>query len=448
MSADSSRSAFTSDQEGTPIDSAQPETNFPMVWLDDVLCPQIPTDVEQTGIDRQIHLDLLMRLGLQIPTFTTDWVANQTQLPMQMVEALLWELKQDQLLEVMGQVGPFNYRYSLTQRGSDYATKASNFSGYVGPAPVSLEDYTQFLTLQQQQRPRITPEAVRDAFRDLVLPAQSVQVAGLAAASFRSLFLFGPPGNGKTSLGRSLHRVNEGGIWIPYCLCIEHHIVRIFDPQVHHLLPTPAGAYDRRWVYIQRPFIVVGGELAMSDLDLSFNPTVRYYEAPSHLKANGGTFLVDDFGRQRMNPTDLLNRWIIPLEHQIDFLTLHTGQRIQVPFHLMLIVATNLALSQIADEAFLRRMGYRLQLSGPDQAAYVEILTRYLQQIGATMDPTVPAYLLERYQQEKRVLRASEPRDLLERARDYCHYESRPLHIDRDVIDVAWDGYFGTPITS
>ena len=182
----------------------------------------------------------------------------------------------------------------------------------------------------------------------------------------------------------------------------------------------------------------------MADLDLSFNSTVRYYEAPAHLKANGGTFLVDDFGRQRISPTDLLNRWIIPVEYQVDFLTLHTGQRIQVPFLLMLIVATNLAVTQIADEAFLRRMGYRLQLPGPDESAYVEILNRYARQVGATLDPSIPKLLLERYQQEGKVLRASEPRDLLERARDFCQFEGRDLHIDREVIDVAWRGYFGT----
>jgi len=248
--------------------------SYPVVSIGDLLCPAIPTEVADMGVDRQIILDLVVRLAAQIPSFTTDWMANQTKLPIQMAEELLWGLKQDQLIEVLGQVGPFNYRYTLTQRGSDYAAKVSQYSGYVGPAPVSLEAYTVFLLQQQQNRPRLTPDGIRDALSELVLPEQVMRVAGLAASSFRSLFLFGPPGNGKTSLGRMLHRAYTGGIWIPYCLSVEHHIVRMFDPQVHRALATPTGVYDRRWVYIERPFIVVGGELTLGDLDLSFNPTV------------------------------------------------------------------------------------------------------------------------------------------------------------------------------
>lgn len=431
--------------QGASVDEQQ---SFPVISLDGLVAPQAPADVEHSGVDRQVLLDLVMRFGLQVPTFTTDWVANQTRLPMQMLESLLWDLKQDQLVEIMGQVGPFNYRYTLTQRGTEYSHKASQFCGYVGPAPVSLDDYTDFLAFQQQQRPEVTPSSVREALRDLVVPEHVVQVAGLAASSLRSLFLFGPPGNGKTTLGRSLHRAYSGGIWIPHCISVDHHMIRLFDPQVHRLRPTPPGNYDQRWVFIERPFIVVGGELGIADLDLRFNPTVRYYEAPAHLKANGGTFLVDDFGRQRVSPTDLLNRWIIPVEYQVDFLTLHTGQRVQVPFHLMLIVATNLAVAQIADEAFLRRMGYRLQLAGPDESAYVEILDRYARQIGATLAPSVPQLLLDRYRESGKVLRASEPRDLLERARDYCDFEGRQLHVDEEVIDVAWRGYFGTEVSA
>jgi hypothetical protein len=438
-------------QEFEEVELPSPESSgdgsHPVVPLGDIFCPATPAELADTGVDRQILSDLVIRLAAQIPTFTTDWMANHTKLPIPIAEELLWALRQDQLVEVLGQVGPFNYKYTLTQRGSDYAAKVSHYSGYVGPAPVSLEAYTAFLLQQQHQRPRLTPEMIRSALSELVLPEHVMRVAGLAAASFRSLFLFGPPGNGKTSLGRMLHRAYSGGIWIPYCLSIEHHIVRIFDPQVHRILAPPTGAYDRRWIYIERPFIVVGGEMTLGDLDLSFNPTVHYYEAPAHFKANGGTFLLDDFGRQQMNPIDLLNRWIIPLEHQIDFLTLHTGQRIQVPFHLMLIVATNLALTEIVDDAFLRRMGYRLELQGPDEDVFLTILRRYGEQIGATVEAGIPQYVLERYQREGRVLRASEPRDLLDRARDYCAFQDRPLVVDREVLDVAWSGYFGTAAT-
>jgi predicted ATPase with chaperone activity len=416
-----------------------------LVSHEGVVFPLVPNEVSKTGVDRQILLDLVVRLGAQVPTVTTDWVARQTRLPLQMAQELLSELKDDQLIEVMGQVGLFNHKYTLTSRGRDYAEKSSQHSGYVGAAPVSLSDYRDFLLYQQQQLPPITEDKVRRALADLVIPDHAIRVAALAAASFRSLFVFGPPGNGKTSMGSMLHKAFEGGLWIPYCLSIEHHVIRIFDPQVHEALPPPTDLYDQRWVYIRRPFLVVGGELTLEDLDLSFNATTRNYEAPAHLKANGGTFLVDDLGRQRAAATELLNRWIIPLERHVDYLTLNTGQRVSFPFHLMLIVATNLTTSDIRDEAFLRRMGYRLELPGPDKDGYLRILTRYAQQIEARLDPEIPHLLVDRYQREGRPFRASEPRDILERARDYCRLVDQPLHVNQEVLDIAWRAYFGVP---
>lgn len=294
-----------------------------------------------------------------------------------------------------------------------------------------------------ERHSRVTMESVREAISELVIPEHAVTVAALAAASGRSLFLFGPPGNGKTSLGQSLHKVMQGHLWIPYCIAVENTIIRIYDPQCHELLDVPDGNYDRRWVRVQRPLIVAGGEMTMDELDLVFSPALRFYECPPHVKANGGMFLIDDFGRQRVDPHELLNRWIVPLERSIDFLTLNTGQKIQIPFQLMLIVATNLSLTDVADPAFLRRMGYRLHLDCPTPETYGEIIGRYAKRVGVDVSPQLTAELLARYVTENRELRCSEPRDLIERARDICGIYDRPFQLTSEIFEIAWRGYFG-----
>jgi hypothetical protein len=202
-------------------------------------------------------------------------------------------------------------------------------------------------------------------------------------------------------------------------------------------------AIDRRWIRVAPPFVVAGGEMTMAELDLAYSPSLRYYEAPPHLKANGGTFLIDDFGRQRIEPHELLNRWIIPPEHQIDQLTLAAGQKIEVPFRLMLIVATNLSTAQVADPAFLRRMGYRLDLNSPGAQTYAQIFQHYAQRSRVSIAPGLIEQLLRRYQDEGRDLRASEPRDLIERCRDICELRGQPFTLTADVMNTAWLAYFG-----
>jgi hypothetical protein len=239
----------------------------------------------------------------------------------------------------------------------------------------------------------------------------------------------------------------RGHIWIPHCIGVDENIIRVYDPELHHA--TDAGQpstspVDRRWVKIHRPLIVGGGELTTESFDLTYSRTLRYYEAPLHLKANGGTFLIDDFGRQRVDPHELLNRWIIPLENRIDYLTLHTGQKIQIPFLQLLIIATNLDPEQVTDPAFLRRLGYRLCLESPSPERYRTILERYAGRLNIPIPPGLVERLLERYAAEGRELRGCEPRDLIERARDICRFTQRPLELSDDVMTLAWSGYFGT----
>jgi hypothetical protein len=316
----------------------------------------------------------------------------------------------------------------------------------VGPAPVSLAAYSAMIEWQMARYTAVRPEDVQSAIAHLVLSERAAKLAGLAISSGRSLFLFGPPGNGKTSLGRMLHEAESGDLLIPHCIGIEESIIRVFDPQLHQPVESPveqAWMLDQRWIRIRRPLIVGGGEMTLDSFDLNYSQSLRYYEAPLHMKANGGTFLIDDYGRQRIDPQELLNRWIIPLEHRIDFLTLHTAQKIQIPFLQMLIIATNLKLDDVTDPAFLRRMGYRLYLGEPTPERYAQIFERYAARHGIPVETGLLSHLLERYRSEGRELRCCEPRDLIDRALDICRFTGRPRQLDDEVLGLAWTGYFG-----
>ena len=247
-----------------------------------------------------------------------------------------------------------------------------------------------------------------------------------------------------------IHDAVEGDLWIPWCIGVDENIIQVYDPQAHELSRDPseatqpsAIAYDRRWLRIRRPFIVVGGELTIDALDLVYVPSVGYYEAPMHFKANGGTFLLDDFGCQRVEPVQLLNRWVVPLEKQIDYLTLRTGQQIQVPFRQMLVVSTNLDPDRVMTPAFLRRIGYRIHVKDPTPDDYAEIFRRFAQESQLTVSQEALDHLQWRYEQEGRSMRGCEPRDLILRAKDICRYHQKPTELTKEVLDLAWRGYFG-----
>jgi predicted ATPase with chaperone activity len=406
--------------------------------------PAAPGTPEETGVDPSVLSDLALKLANSVPRLTSEWAAEQLRLPPGVMERLFWQLREDQYLEILGQSGPLTYRYAITRRGREQARRLLEISGYVGPAPVALEAYAAMLQWQIARQPPVTSKDVDRALSPLVLSPGACEVASLAAASGRSLFLFGPAGNGKTSLAMLMRQVLAGELWIPYCISVESNIIRIYDPQCHQLAPQKAGSsarIDHRWLSVRRPAVVAGGEMTIAELDLAYSPSLRFYEAPPHVKANGGLFFLDDFGRQRIDPTDLLNRWIIPLEQQIDYLTLVTGQKIRIPFQLLLIVATNLAAS--ADPAFLRRIGYRIHMDQPDEKRYSEIFRRYAQSIGLAVEEPLIASVLKRYKAENRDLRACEPRDLIERCRDICRLRHQAPVISQQLLDEAWRAYFG-----
>lgn len=423
-----------------------------MIELGGMLIPEAPANPGDLGVALEIVKDLALKMAYTHVDFTTEWAVGQLGLPSHIVVAILADLKKDRQIETLGTSGPFGYRFSITRQGRERAVRLFEISGYVGPAPVSLESYSSTLELQLAALPRVTPEQISAALSDLVFPSRVADVVGLAASAGRSLFLHGPPGNGKTSLGHLIHESLRGEFWIPYCVAVDNDIIRIFDPQSHDQAPLApsselAGRVDQRWVRIRRPLIVAAGELTMDALDLSYSRERGCYEAPIHVKANGGTFLLDDFGRQRVEPQRLLNRWVFPLEHGFDYLTLRTGQKITIPFRQMIIVCTNLDPHSVMDAAFLRRIGYRLLLSGPSSDSFAEIFRRHAAKWNATVSDSLVDWLIRRYAREGRPLRGCEPRDLIDRARDFCTFHGRPFELSEEILDLVWMGYFGEQLS-
>ena len=370
-------------------------------------------------------------------------MAENLKLPMGISENLMQHLYREKYIDIRERSGVQRNRYAMLDRGWDRVQRLLSLNGYIGPAPITLEDYSAGIRWMHQHTETADPANVANAYSHLVLSEQQLKTLGLIVDSRRSLFLTGPPGSGKTSAAIALHAALKGEIWVPYAIEVDGQIIRVFDPHVHHPVAPPEVRYDKRWIKIRRPMVIVGGELTLESMDLIYAGNVNFYEAPFQIKANGGLLVIDDFGRQRMEPHDLLNRWIIPLENRVDYLTLHTGKKIEVPFEQLLVFATNLNIKDFVDQAFLRRMGYRLSFTAPSADTYSLILQRYFAFRELNYDPQFLYRLFARYEQEGREMKACEPRDLVERCLDICKYENLPRRITVDILDRAWNYYFG-----
>lgn len=411
----------------------------------DTLTPPPVEGVENSGLDSGFLSDLTLKTVFADTNCSTERVADRLKLPMSVVEPILQHLYREKLLEIRGLVGFENHRYSLLDRGWDRVQRMLDQNGYIGPAPVSLSAYTTMIQNQQAQSPPVTPEMVRRALSSLVLPEATVQTLGVVANSRRSILIAGPAGTGKTSIAKALHFALGGEIWIPYAIEVDGQIIKVFDSHTHHPIdPQPSRRHDHRWIKIERPVVIVGGELTIEATDLIYSEGVRYYDAPFQMKSNCGTLVIDDFGRQRVDPHELLNRWIIPLEGHVDYLTLHTGKKIQVPFEQTLVIATNLETKDLADAAFLRRMGYRLRVELPGRNAYAEIFRKYIESKKLPYNPDLLDVLFGLYDRTNTPLRSCEPRDLVERCLDICRYEGRPLAVTPELLQTAWFNYFGS----
>jgi hypothetical protein len=409
----------------------------------DQLVPPPPVSVEDSGLDFAFLADLALKVVYADTSCTTQRAAERLALPVPLVDTLLQHLYREHLTEIRETIAPMNRRYAMLDRGWERVRRLLDLSTYIGAAPVSLDAYTAMVRRQEEVRLGVRPEAIRAALADLVVSDTTLQVLGVAANSRRSLFITGAPGNGKTSIARALHEALGGEIWIPRAIEVDGQVINIFDSHNHSPVELPAEPHDRRWIKIQRPLVVVGGELTIESMDLSYDQSARFYEAPFQVKSNGGTLLIDDFGRQRVLPRDLFNRWIVPLENRIDYLTLHTGKKIQVPFEQLLIFASNLGSADFGEEAFLRRLGYRLGLDSPDPETYGRIFRKCVEARGLRYDSRHLEALLTRYAQEHREMRSCHPRDLVDRCADICRYEKRPLLLTRDLLERAWLYYFG-----
>jgi predicted ATPase with chaperone activity len=375
-------------------------------------------------------------------------------------DKILSELKKEKLVEIKSAqqagLGSSSYLYAMTSKGNERAQEAMARSQYAGPAPVPIETYNNAVRRQSQGRVVVTSRSMRQLMSQLVLSESTFQRLGPALNSGSSIFLYGPPGNGKTSIARAFgNLVMSQNMYIPYALYVDGQVVKMYD-SVNHQLVKEDGATargtgslktgirrDPRWVKIKRPFIVVGGELTLAGLDLVFDDTHKFYEAPFQVKANGGILLIDDFGRQQVRPRDLLNRWIVPLENRVDFLTLHTGRKIEVPFDVLVVFSTNLPPKDLVDEAFLRRLRHKIEIGDPSYEGYREIFRRVAQAKGVQYNDQGLAYLLQEwYIKHNRKLRASHPRDICDQILDISQYLSKEPVMSREMIDRAAQAYF------
>ncbi len=422
--------------------------------------PSPITEIRDTGLSPLWLQDLTLKVLYFQGYLTGFQVAEAIALPFTNVtDHLLNTLKREKFVEVKSSqigLGEGAYQYGITGVGMARAREALERSQYAGPTPVPLEVYIRGVKSQSKSKPRITHSMLQQALSQLTLNEKTYQKIGPAVNSGTSIFIYGPPGNGKTSIARAIGEIIlSTSMYIPYALYIDGQVVKLYDNVNHELMPDEhttekgtgslrAGARrDTRWVRIRRPFIIVGGELTLDGLDLVFDDINKFYEAPFQVKANGGILLIDDFGRQLVRPRDLLNRWIVPLENRIDYLTLHTGRKLELPFDVLIVFSTNLPPKDLVDEAFLRRLRHKIYIGDPSFEEYRDIFRNVAQIKGVNFNDQGVAYLLQEwYIKRNRKLRASHPRDICDQILDIANYLSVEPQMTNDLIDRAAEAYF------
>jgi predicted ATPase with chaperone activity len=414
--------------------------------LEDILAQ--PNSVEDLDIPQNLLIDIILRLLYTEGNVDFRRMSQVMRIPNALEQLLDW-LRKEHLIEVSqssASYGPLNYIYKLTGSGEDRARESMNRCQYVGPVPVPVHRYNEAIVLQTTGSRLIKPAQVKNALRDLVLPDNFHRKIGPAINSAASLFLYGPPGNGKTTISLLISRLISGTdpIWIPYALTAGGQIIQIYDRLFHQEIERDTKSpLDGRWGLFKRPSVVVGGEMKIESLDLRFDTLANFYEAPLQLKANGGVFLIDDFGRQQASPIEMLNRWIMPLENGVDFLRLRTGQTLVIPFCALLIFCTNLDPFNLADEAFFRRIQMKVGVFNPDEHNFKQIFQRVCQQLGIHFEESSFSHLIDKwYRNDKREFQAVHPRDMLTIVRALCNYEDREIRLTQDLIDESCEIYF------
>ena len=407
--------------------------------------PHIPNNLEETNLETGFITDLILKHCVFLKKFNMTDLSNKTKLPPSLILEIVTELRRDRFIEVAkGDISLAASEYALTDAGINRALQCLEECRYTGPAPVSLEEYRYAIGIQTIKSIEITEEHLKSVFSKFVLSDDKLKTYGPAINSTKPIFLYGPPGNGKTTIAELIGDALPDEVYIPYAVLAGNQVIIVYDQVNHRAInkDDDDNHLDRRWIKIKRPVVIAGGELTLKTLDLNFNQDSKYYEAPLQMKANNGLFIVDDFGRQIVDPQTLLNRWIIPLDRQIDFLTLHTGMKFEIPFDQLVIFATNLPPKKIADDAFLRRLRYKIRVDYPTKDEYRNIFKKICDSNLIQYDEEAFNYLIHKYESSKRNLSCCDPRNLIDQIIDFASFDNKPPVLTKAFLDKVWENYF------
>jgi predicted ATPase with chaperone activity len=416
--------------------------------------PGAPRNLQETGLSHDLVTQLVAKTLYAVGELSGADLAKRLGVLFGVIEPSVDFLKDQRYCEIAGGaiVGPSSFRYRLTGEGRKIAAIYLQQDQYVGPAPVPLVQYRAYMAaLRGAGQPKVTRSDVYDAFSHLVLSDAVLDEIGPAVNGGHSIFIYGPPGNGKTVIARTIRSLLGGDVCIPHAIEVEGSIIRVFDPTSHEDRAREEDVsglamdmtFDRRWTTCRRPVVMVGGELMLESLELTFDPRLGYYQAPLQLVANGGLLIVDDFGRQRCAPHDLLNRWMVPLESGVDYLTLRSGFKFEVPFQVFLAFATNIRPAELVDEAFLRRVHYKVFAENPTTANFMRIFEQCCRERGLEFDPNLVDLLLDGFYHSRAVTpRACHPRDLINQALLLAHYRGEPRRLTPELLRTACTSYF------
>ena len=433
-----------------------------------VQAPLAPKSVSETGIDGNFLLTLMVKAVHVYGLSDTPEICGHVKLSRAIVSALLDDAREMGLIEFLGTAnrdGGSEMRYALTGKGHTWAADALAHSAYAGPAPVTLADFSVRVGMQDILNEKVNRAALEKSLSHLVLPEDLVDHIGPAANSGKSILLYGTPGNGKTCIAEAIGHAFSEPIYLPYCMVVDNQIIKVYDETVHKVVEAsapPAGAngedpeaheswaqenrkLDQRWVRCHRPVVVTGGELTLGMLDLTFNPVSKFYEAPMQLKATGGVFIIDDFGRQQTPPQEILNRWIIPLERGVDYLTLHTGKKFPVPFNGLVMFSTNIPPAELADDATMRRLYYKLEIPVPTREDYTKIFENTCERYSLPLPGDLIPFMLETfYSDNKYPLAGYHPEFLVQQIIAMCDYKDVPAQISQDLITSVWPNLYAS----